>query len=619
MSSFLNELCSFYERMTENPDSGMPPDGMTSERISFALVINAAGRLVREEDLRDSKGKAMRCFVPASVKRTGNALPFFLWDKTDFVLGVSGKNMSEMTITAKYFSAFKEFHKRLLNGCHIPQAEALLAFLGAWTPEQFAALDMREAMLGQNVVFKLDGEDRFLHEAPELKNVWARALRGDGEDAGVKGICLITGEPAPIARIHPAIKDVKGARSSGAALISFKPPAFASYGKKQSYNAPVSESAARAYTTALNYLLQREHGQKVQVGDTSLVFWAEQSNPAEKVVCRFLDLTPPEVKKAAHQDKEQQAKAKQDQAQIDRIKGILLALRRGESLNEADKSLKGGARFFVLGLAPNATRISVRFWLEETLEELLKHLARWYTDLDIERQFPDSDPEFPPLWLLLARSLAALGKSENVPPQLAGQLARCVLTGSRFPASVLACLLQRIHADKKMDYFRAALIKAALCRNYFTPEEGLSMQTLNENEQNIGYRLGRAFALLEKAQKDALGKDVNAPLSERYLGAASSTPLLVFGRLLVLFQHHLIKLRKKPGKENYEAWFKQRMGGILSTVNDAPATLSLADQLRFMLGYYHEMNALYKKKANAAGDAEIDGNAESSMNPEAAE
>ena len=607
MSSFLNELCNFYKRMTEEPDSGMPPEGMTSEKISFALVINSAGGLEKVEDLRDSKGKPKRLFVPASVKRASNIAANFLWDNTGYVLGVDGKGKPDRT--AQTFAAFKELHEDLLKDCQIPQAIALLKFLKNWNPDQFDHLSQNYGLQkDSNLVFKLEDEGRFLHQEPELMNVWTCALGGDGADEGVKGICLITGDFAPIARIHPAIKGVTGAQSSGAALISFKPPAFTSYGKEQSYNAPVSESAARAYTTALNYLLQREHGQKVQVGDTSLVFWAEQRNPAEKVVCRFLDLTPPEGKKTAHQDKEQ----------IERIKGILLALRRGESLNEADKSLQGGTRFFVLGLAPNAARISVRFWLTETLEALLRHLACWYEDLAIERQFPDSEPEFPPLWLLLARSLAGLGKSENVPPELAGQLARCVLTGGRFPASVLAAILQRIHADKKVDYYRAALIKAALCRNYFTREEGLSMQKLNENAQNIGYRLGRAFAILEKAQKDALGKDVNAPLRERYIGAASATPRLVFPLLLRLAQHHVTKARKNPKSEGYETIFSKRMGDILDEVNDFPAVLSLADQGRFMLGYYHQTNALYQKKekANAPEGAE---NAEKILNPESVE
>ncbi len=619
MSSFLNELCNFYKRMTEDSDSGMPPEGMTAEQISFALIIDDEGHLKGVEELRGSKGKPRRLSVPAVVKRSSNIASNFLWDNTGYVLGVDGKGNADRT--AQTFAAFKELHKDLLKDCQAQEATALLNFLDHWNPDQFEHWFNKCGLeKDSNVVFKLEGDDCYLHENAEFRKIWARVSNGDGKNAGIKGICLISGgDPAPIAETHPSIKGVARVKRLGAALVSFNCDSFESYGKKQSFNAPVSKSAARAYTTALNYLLQREHGQKVQVGDTSLVFWAERPNPAEKVFCRFLDLTPQEEKKAAHQDKEQQAKVKQDRAQIDRIKGILLALRRGESLNEAEKNLDGGARFFVLGLAPNAARISVRFWLTDTLEALLRNLACWYTDLAIERQFPDSEPEFPPLWLLLAHSLAALGKSDNVPPEMAGQLARCVLTGNRFPASVLAVILQRIHADKKMGYFRAALIKAALCRNYFTREEALSMQTLNENALNIGYRLGRAFAILEKAQKDALGKDVNAPLRERYIGAASATPRLVFPLLLRLAQHHITKVRKNPKSQGYETIFSKRMGDILDEVNDFPAVLSLADQGRFMLGYYHQTTALYQKKADAAESAKAVEDAENTNETEAGE
>lgn len=597
MSSYLNELCRFYDRLAADPASGMPPEGMTAEQISFAIVIGPDGSLVRVEDLRDSKGKPRRRFVPAAVKRAVNIAPNFLWDNTGYVLGVDGKGKAART--AKTFAAFRELHEGLLGAGDSPHARALLAFLRGWSPERFATLDEREALLDSNVVFRLDGDERFLHEAPELRAVWAEALSGDGGEPGPEGICLVTGKRAPIARIHPAIKGVTGAQSSGAALVSFNCPSFTSYGKEQSVNAPVSESAARAYTTALNYLLQRGHRQTVRIGDTSMVFWADRANPAEKVVCSFFDLEPPSGDASGAEDQ-------QDREQIDRIRGILRALRKGESLNQADRELDGGARFFVLGLAPNAARLSVRFWLTATLEVLLRHVARWYADLEIERKFPDSEPEFPPLWLLLVRGLAAQGKAENVPPELAGQLARCLIGGGRFPENVFAALLQRIHADKKVDYFRAALIKAFLCRNY-PKEEGISMHTLNEGEKNIGYRLGRAFALLEKTQKDALGK-VKAPLRERYIGAASATPRLVFPVLLRLTQHHVTKASKN-GKDAYEVFFNRLMGDILGDMTDFPATLSLADQGRFMLGYFHQANALYRKKdADAAPDGAAAGN-----------
>ena len=597
MSSYLNELCRFYDRLAADPASGMPPEGMTAEQISFALVIAPDGSLVRVEDLRDSKGKAVRRFVPAAVKRTANPVANFLWDNTGYALGVDGKGNAARS--ARTFEVFRELHEGLLGASASPHARALLAFLRTWTPERFAALDEREALLDSNVVFRLDGDERFLHEAPELREVWAKALSGDGGEAAPEGICLVTGKSGPIARIHPSIKGVTGAQSSGAALVSFNCPSFTSYGKEQSVNAPVSESAARAYTTALNYLLQRGHSQTVRIGDTSMVFWADRANPAEKVVCRFFDLEPPAGDASGQEDQ-------QDTDQVDRIRGILRALKRGEPLNEADRGLDGGARFFILGLAPNASRLSVRFWLTATLEVLLRHVARWYADLEIERQFPDSEPEFPPLWLLLLRGLAAQGKAENVPPELAGQLARCLIGGGRFPDNVFAALLQRIHADKKVDYFRAALIKAFLCRNS-SKEEGIPMHTLNEGEKNIGYRLGRAFALLEKTQKDALGK-VNAPLRERYIGAASATPRLVFPVLLRLTQHHVTKASKN-GKDTYEVFFNRLMGDILGDMTDFPATLSLADQGRFMLGYFHQTNALYRKKdADAATDEVAAGN-----------
>ena len=580
MSTYLSELCRFYERMAADPASGMPPRGMTAEQISFALVIAEDGALVRVEDLRDSKGRPVRRFVPAAVKRTSGIAANFLWDNTGYALGVDGKGNAERA--AKTFAAFRALHEKLLARCEGIQARALLAFLDTWDPQRFAALELRDALLDSNVVFRLDGEDHFLHEDAALEARWLDAV-DEGEEA------TAAGRSGPIALVHPAIKGVTGAQSSGAALVSFNCPSFTSYGKEQNANAPVSSAAARAYTSALNYLLRREHRQTVRIGDTSIVFWADRASPAETLFSSVFDFAPPP---GAAPDSEEGAA--QDADQVNRVQGILRALRNGCPLNEADRDLDAGARFYVLGLAPNAARLSVRFWLTATLEVLLRHVGRWYGDLAIERRFPDAEPEFPPLWQLL-RELAAQGKSENVPPELGGQLARCLLAGSRFPENVFVALMQRIHADKRVNYFRAALGKAYLCRNH---QEEHDMETMNEKTQNVGYRLGRAFALLEKTQKDALGA-VNAPLRERYIGAASATPRLVFPVLLRLTQHHVTKARKTRS-DAYEAVFTRRMGDILGNMTDFPATLSLADQGRFMLGYYHQMNALYQKKTDAA-------------------
>ena len=321
----------------------------------------------------------------------------------------------------------------------------------------------------------------------------------------------------------------------------------------------------------------------VRIGDTSLVFWAERKNTAEKLISQFFDLEPAKP-------------SPQDMQKVKLLKGILIAMKKGRPLNEADNELEGGTRFFVLGLAPNAARLSVRFWLSDTLDALLKRFSRWYDDLSIERQYPGSEPEYPPLWLLLVRSTAAQGKSENVSPVLAGQVVQSMLKGGPIPENAYAAVLQRVHADKKMDYYRAALIKAYLIRN---KHEVKNMNTLMTNETNVGYRLGRLFAVLEKAQKDALGDKVNSPLRERYIGSASSTPRMIFPMLLRLTQHHVTKA-KKSRFDSYDKRFSERVSEILGEMTDFPAVLSLEDQGRFMLGYYHQNNALYQKKSDSS-------------------
>lgn len=115
----------------------------------------------------------------------------------------------------------------------------------------------------------------YAQDDPFIQETWETARNESSEDGQI-GTCLVTGKEAEISRIHKTIKGVPGAQSSGAALVSFNAPAFESYGKEQSYNAPVGKYAEFAYTTALNYLLnQRKY--TFQLGDSMIVFWAESA------------------------------------------------------------------------------------------------------------------------------------------------------------------------------------------------------------------------------------------------------------------------------------------------------------------------------------------------------
>lgn len=266
---YLTELYRFYERMTQDPQSGMPPEGMSAEAIHFALVIGEDGSLKGVHDLRDSKGKPLRRFVPAAVKRTSTkVLPNFLWDNTGYVLGVDGKG--NPAFTARKYESFRTFHRQLCAASPDRHARALLAFFDRWTPEQFGSIGEREALLDSNVVFQLEGDTDFLHQQPSLYSLWQDSLAV--QDACAQGQCLITGQQGPVLKVHPAIRNVPGAKVE-AALISFNCDSFQSFGKEQSENAPVSPRAARGYTTALNYLLQKEHKQVVRLGEDSIVFW----------------------------------------------------------------------------------------------------------------------------------------------------------------------------------------------------------------------------------------------------------------------------------------------------------------------------------------------------------
>lgn len=572
---YLTELYRFYERMTQDPQSGMPPEGMSAEAIHFALVIGEDGSLKGVHDLRDSKGKPLRRFVPAAVKRTSTkVLPNFLWDNTGYVLGVDGKG--NPAFTARKYESFRTFHRQLCAASPDRHARALLAFFDRWTPEQFGSIGEREALLDSNVVFQLEGDTDFLHQQPSLYSLWQDSLAV--QDACAQGQCLITGQQGPVLKVHPAIRNVPGAKVE-AALISFNCDSFGSFGKEQSENAPVSPRAARGYTTALNYLLQKEHGQTVRLGEDSIVFWTDRACAEESLLAALFDGLD-------------SGERPQDNELLRALHGLLRAMASGRPVSEED-SIDTSVRFFVLGLTPNAARLGIRFWVTDTFGNLLQRFGRWYRDLAIERRYPGEE-EHPALWQLL-RDLAPLQKSENIPPLLGGQLLRSILLGRAWPQSMYTAALQRIHADKNVTYYRAALIKAHLCD---TTAKGATM-SLDKEEQNKGYRLGRLFAVLEKAQTDALGS-VNASLRERYIGAASTRPCLVFPQLLKTAQFHISKSAKQhPG---YDIRFSRLVSEIMDGMTVFPPVLSLEDQGRFMLGYYHQNNALYQKKT--ADDAE---------------
>ena len=352
----LQALVAYYQRLLERREEGLAPFGYSPEKISYEILLAADGRVVQVNDIRDTTGKKPQprlMNVPQPEKRTVGVKSNFLWDKTSYVLGVSATSKR----ADKEHGAFKALHREHLAGAQDAGLKALLGFLDAWTPQQFEAPHFNQDMLDANMVFRLDGEQTYLHERPAAQALRARLLVSD-DGGGEESVatCLVSGESQPVARLHPVIKGVSGAQSSGASIVSFNQEAFTSYGKSQGDNAPVSEQAAFAYTTVLNHLLRRsEHNrQRLQIGDTSIVFWAEaadaqEAEQAELLLADLLGDRPTDEQETA------------------RIRTELEKVQKGRPLGDIDPRLQEDTRMYVLGLAPNASRISIRFWEVGTL------------------------------------------------------------------------------------------------------------------------------------------------------------------------------------------------------------------------------------------------------------
>lgn len=624
----LSALNDYYARLTDDPDSGISPLGYSFEKISYAIVLDKAGNVVAVDDIRDTSGKKpipKGLIVPQGEKRTAGIKSNFLWDKTNYVLGVSSdeyylsrlealeakeilsseenkektklqkdKNQFEKGVKRlpNEHQAFKEFHRQELNGSCDEGLVALLSFLANWNPSNYsehpAFSAHGEAILDANVVFKLDGENKYLHERAAVRALINK--KADASEENKTSVCLVTGEQSALARLHPAIKGVNGAQSSGASIVSFNLDSFTSYGKKQGDNAPVSEQAAFAYTTALNHLLRRDdqNRQRLKIGDATVVFWAQaddskQAQAAEDLFAEFID---PKDEDAQH---------------TGRLRDALEKVRNGLPLSDLNTDLREDTQIFVLGLAPNASRLSIRFWETGSLKLFAQRLAAHYNDLQLEPS-PWRTP--PALWQLLlstAPNRDGKAKSEDVPPQLAGELTRAILTGQRYPYSLLSTLIMRMRADGDEKAFgvRASLIKAILVRakrlGQKIDNKGELPVSLDINNTDPGYLLGRLFAVLENIQRAALGKDVNATIRDKFYGAASATPASVFSVLVRNAQHHLSRLRKdKPG---FAVNLEKELGDIFDLLGTTfPKNLNIEAQGHFAIGYYHQSKARFAGK-----------------------
>lgn len=582
----LQALNSYYERLAEDTESGMPAYGTSIEKISFALIIDDSGELKGMDDLREQSGKKLlpkQIPVPAAVTRTSGVKANFLWDKAAYVFGADVEGPTDDNK-----SRFESFQTLLQEVCQDVEDNALtsvFAFLRKWNRLEAESVLTKyhpwDDLCNANFVFRIDGVPGYIHERSLVRKAWSKHIQQSDSAPHIQ--CMINGEKnVPQARVHTPIKGVRGGQTSGGYIVSYNATAFVSYGQDK---AAVSEMAAFSYTTALNALLSSNSRQNIVIGDMTIIFWAEKPSPAEDIFADLFD--PPEIE--ANASKENQG----DQETAEKIRGLLHAVREGRRVTDIIPDLDDSVRFYILGLSPNAARLSIRFWEVDTFGSLLKRIGQYFDQLSIARQF-ENEPEYPPLWRLLCQT-AALGKSENVSPVLAGNMARAILTGARFPQNLLPLVLQRIRSEHNITYFRAALLKAYLTRNATATNLKEITMTLDVERTDGPYLLGRLFSVLEKAQEEAI-PGANATMKDRYLSSASATPGLVFHMILKNSSNHIAKLRKDPEKTGRARYFEKLIQDIVDKFDHFPSTLPAEEQGLFMIGYYHQRKNFFTKK-----------------------
>lgn len=597
----LTALNGYYERVAGSED-GPPPFGCSLERVIGAVRLRPDGTFLDLIDLRiqDEKGRLrpQLMLVPQPPRRTVKVMAGFLCDNAGYVLGLDRGGRPGRA--REQFDASRSLHRQLLGDLSDPAADAVLGFFDTWNPAEAAGeLSEREELAAGWLVFQITGLG-YAHERPALSRAWQDHLAAAETDES--GQCLATGKTAaPIARLHPAIKGVPGARSSGAALVSFNLEAFTSYGHEQGSNAPVSERAAFAYGAALNHLLLPGSKRRLTIGDTLLVFWTDRDSPAESLFPELLNPTTVEQKPA---DRE-------------RIYETLERLTSGKQLREVWEDVDPEVRFYILGLAPNAARLSIRFWSTGSFESFLHHLRQHYLDLNLVVDFATRSP-YPSAWSL-ARELLAKGadgrprssaRGNDALDKLHGDLLQAVLSGTPYPVSLLPLLLERLRSDRFYSHPRIALLKALLNRKNRPGPGGREISMgLDENRKDVGYLLGRLFAALEQLQRAALG-DVGATLKDKFVTSASSTPRFVFPHLMQASQAHLRKARReRPGRALRLEHTKET---IVNCLTGYPDWLDIEQQGLFHIGYYHQRQAFFRKgeaepePVSASGDEDKD-------------
>ena len=627
----LQSLYEYYQILREDPEVEIAEPGYSNAPVSYALNLSEQGDLldivpmfVPVQSGKKLVEKPRRMNVPEQVKRSVNVAANFLCDNAAYVLGLTGKESKDQEYAQRRFKAFRNLNVEILKRADSPLARAVIAFFQKYDSQTalqnpVISRHLEGLMEGGNLIFQVEGKN--VLDDPQIRIVWEEYKTG--QRAAVMQ-CLVTGEKEPVERLHPDIKGVRDAQSKGASLVSFNLDAFTSYGREQGSNAPVSKRVASGYGVALNYLLSNQNpNRKIYFGDTTVVYWAD--SPEKRYASAFYSFLNPEFQQGqgeeeseGEKEKEKRKRAKEAERTLGEVAEAVRqvkAIDLAELRKQVEKELDKNTQFNVLGLAPSAARLSVRFFLTQPFGVFAERIMQHYDDLQIEKEYANQPTYLSP-YRILAECVSpkVTSRDEEVKKSwslLGGAFIRSILMGTPYPEGLYAAFLNRIRHDSdesseggrqrsiKINYIRAAFIKAHLIRKYRrqgnNPYQEALQMSLNESYTHPAYVLGRLFAVLEKAQREAIGTNINATIKDRYFTSACASPASVFPTLLRL-AHHWTTKAEYGGVSDRKI---QDLLGMLEA-KPFPSRFSLDEQGVFVLGYYHQRAAFYAKKDNHA-------------------
>ena len=573
----LQSLVKYYDALVDRGE--LPKPGLAAMGISWALEIDENGAVLSVLPLKtknNNKTVPRQMIMPAPIKKSSGEKSNFLWENAEYLIAMPTQD--NFAKTEKRFATAKELHLSLLQNENTPEANAIKNYFNNWnyskiTDSLFSEEFNEDVRKGGYITFFFNG--KFIFEYPSLREVWLSAY--NNETTGDTMIDLVSGKRVVPEKIHPSIKGVMGAMSAGAALVSFNAKAYESYGHEQNINAPMGKDTAFAYTSALNYLCSgKKH--KQQLGDVTLVYWAENAEEAYQSAMDML-----------------LNGANDDAMTDDELYSIMQRLCRGESVSVLEQEIDPKNNFYILGICPSAARLSVKLFYKNSFGNITKNIKQHYDDIEI---VPDNRNKFKtiPLWALLGETVNPNSRTKTPLPQLSGDLLKAIITGGRYPETLINQVFIRIRAEKDITRGKAAIIKAYLIRNAkhtqdYNKISEVTTMALNEQSNYTPYVLGRLFSVLEEIQQKANPK-INATIKDRYFNSASATPSAIFPILMKLANSHLRKL--DTGSRVY---LSKKLSELTDKLEmNFPNTLSLKEQGTFILGYYHQTQKRFEGK-----------------------